>query len=289
MTPDGAGDLLVVVECVSAAAEVVSDRLWSLGAWAIEERSTGDAVELRCSFGDDEAAVSDHLTDRLGDLGCRWRFESVDPSVADTWRSFVGVIAVDEHLSIRPAWLTPSAPIAPIELVIEPGSTFGLGNHATTRASLRMLRHALRAGDRVLDVGTGSGVLAIAAVRLGASHAHGVDITPASSNVVEYNAILNEVLGRVTVSTEPLSTLSAPGGAQRDLARDDGCFDVVVANILAPTLIELADDLVRLTGRVLVLSGLLDGAYAHVVDRMAPLRLSAIETVDGWVALSLVR
>ncbi len=277
MLPNDPHVLVVVVECTVGNAELVSDLLWSLGAGAIEERASGTVVELRSSFGDDHQAVSDHLAEHLVDVGCTWRLEEVDPTVSERWRSFVGTTLVDDLISVRPSWIVPSSEARPIELVIEPGSTFGLGNHPTTVASIRALRRGLRSGDAVLDVGTGSGVLAIAAVRLGAAHAHGVDITPASLQVVADNAARNSVAGRVSVSTSALASLNGDR------------FDVVVANILGPTLIELAPELVRLTGRLLVLSGLLVERYEHLLEHMHPLRLEAVETVDGWVALSLVR
>ena len=237
MLPNDPHVLVVVVECTVGNAELVSDHLWSLGAGAIEERVSGTVVELRSSFGDDHQAVSDHLAEHLVDVGCTWRLEEVDPTVSERWRSFVGTTLVDDLISVRPSWIMPSSDARPIELVIEPGSTFGLGNHPTSVASIRALRRGLRPGDAVLDVGTGSGVLAIAAVRLGAAHAHGVDITPASLQVVADNAARNSVAGRVSVSTSALASLNSDR------------FDVVVANILGPTLIELAPELVRLTGR----------------------------------------
>lgn len=271
---------MVVVQCPASRAEMVSDRLWSLGASAIEERELGAVLELRSCFGDDPGAVRSHLNAALTELGVEWTFESIDSSVLDTWRGFVGVSAVDEKISVRPAWVEPEPSKALLDIVIEPGPTFGLGNHATTQASLRMLSAVLRPGDRVLDVGTGSGILAIGAVMLGAQASHGLDITPASLAVVADNARRNGVGDRVSVGTEPLAVFEPNEGRS---------FEVVVANILAPTLIELAPHLVRLTDRVLVLSGLLSDRYAHVVAAMQPLVLDRVLTVDGWVALSLVR
>lgn len=268
--------MLVVVECPQESAEVVADRLWLLGASAIEERDFGTLVELRAAFGEDRAAVSVHVESGLSGLSCAWRFESVDLSVTDTWRDYVGVTHVGEWCALRPAWVGTHGVARAVEIVIEPGPTFGLGNHPTTQASMEMLRAVVRPGDRLLDVGTGSGVLAIGAVLLGAAHAHGVDITPASLSVVSANATRNGVGNRITVGVE-------------DLASIDDDFDVVVANILAPTLVELAPHLVRCAQRDLVLSGLLQGRYDHVVRSMAGFALRDVVEVDGWVALSLGR
>lgn len=267
---------LVVVDCPHEVAEVVADRLWVLGASAIEERLVGPLVELRACFGDDRETVSAHVESGLSGLDCAWRYESVDLAVTETWREYVGVTHVGEWCVLRPAWVEPDGSVRPVEIVLEPGPTFGLGNHPTTRASLEILRSVVRPGDRVLDVGTGSGVLAVGSVLLGAAHAHGIDITPASLSVVAQNAIRNGVGERVTVGIEDLSEVA-----------DE--FDIVVANILAPALVDLAPELVRRAAHRLVLSGLMADRYEHVVDAMTPLGVLDTVEIDGWVALSLGR
>ena len=196
--------------------------------------------------------------------------------MADTWRQFVVPVIVDDGLTIAPAWLDPLPAHGGIVVRVEPGATFGLGNHPTTVGCARMLRGLDLTGRRVLDVGTGSGVLAVASVLLGAVEAHGVDINPASVSIVEANAALNGVERQVTVSLDTLDVL-------------DNTFEVVLANILAPVLIELAPHLVRLTDEVLIISGLLEGAYEHVVSALVPLRVRAAIVVDGWITLALGR
>jgi len=253
--------------------------LWSLGAAAVVEETVGDAIELRASLGDDEVLIEE----LLAGLAQPWRFEWVDLSVTDTWRQYATATEVEEGLLIVPAWLDEADGAAAtgveselLRIRIEPGATFGLGNHPTTQACLRVLRAVVRPGDSVLDVGTGSGVLAVASVRFGADTAHGTDINPASLDIVALNARLNGVSDRVTVTIDPLHQVAQP-------------YEVVVANILAPTLIDLADDLVRLTGRTLIISGLLADRYQHVVDALAPLHVLSVTDVEGWVAIALTR
>lgn len=268
----GGAALNVVVSADAETAELAADALWVLGATAVVEEIVGDHVELRAALGDDEVLLCT-LLDRFP---FAWRLEWVDLAVADTWRQFAEPIEVDAGMIIIPQWVDPPATDHGIRLFIEPGATFGLGNHPTTLGSLRLLGRLVREDDTVLDVGTGSGVLAISAVCRGARSAHGTDINPASLGIVALNAGFNGVDGRVTVGMEPLEDLAGP-------------YSIVVANILAPVLIELAEHLVRLTGRTLVISGLLAERYEHVVAALAPLRIATIEHVDGWVAIALER
>jgi ribosomal protein L11 methyltransferase len=128
----------------------------------------------------------------------------------------------------------------------------------------------------VLDVGCGSAVLAIGACVLGASRAVAIDIASAAVAVGRANAAANGVSDRVDVSTTPLSQV-------------DRQFDIVVANILAPALVQLADDLVRVAGPsgVLIISGVLADRHDHVEAALRPLRRSRRAVLDGWAALTL--
>ncbi|MGB8862414.1 MAG: 50S ribosomal protein L11 methyltransferase [Ilumatobacteraceae bacterium] len=260
--------LVVTVE--TAQVELASDALWGLGVVAVEERTgADDTVELWTSLGDDavEADV---------DLPWPWRFVEVDSSVADTWRRFAEPTWVEPDLVVRPLWVPFAPPAGTTVLHIEPGATFGMGDHPTTILSLRALRRLVQPGCSVLDVGCGSGVLAIAACVFGARHAVGIDIAPAAVSVTEANAAANGVAAAVSVSTV-------------DLADVDGSYDLVVANILAPTLVALATDLRRVVapGGALVVSGVLAAAHAHVLAALAPLQAVATDEMDGWVAVTL--
>jgi ribosomal protein L11 methyltransferase len=149
-----------------------------------------------------------------------------------------------------------------------------MGDHPTTRLTLAATRRWTRSGSTVLDVGCGSGVLAIGAKMFGASRAVGVDIAPAAVPVTLANATANGV--EVEVSTTPLQEVQ-------------GRFDIVLANILAPALIALAADLRRVVapGGVLVISGILAASHEHVLQALRPLEVVDTTTLDGWVAVSL--
>lgn len=263
--------LAFVVSVRPEDVEVASDALWGLGVVAVEERQTVDGgVELWTSLGDVDPATVDWPAQ------WPWRLVEIDEGVADTWREFATPIVVAPGLVVRPAWVPYGAGPDETVLHIEPGSTFGMGDHPTTILSLRALRRLVTPGCTVLDVGCGSGVLAIGACVFGAASAVGVDIAPAAVPVTEANAAANGVADRVSVSTTLLEDVA-------------GTYDVVAANILAPTLVALSADLQRVVapGGALVISGILAEAHAHVLIALAPLQVVATDELDGWVAVTL--
>lgn len=257
----------LVVSVSPAQVDVAADVLWSMGVLAVEERHVAaEVVELWTSLGDDVTRV---------DLPFAWRFEEVDDEVVNTWRHHAEPVWVEPDLVVCPAWVDADFEAHITVLRIEPGSTFGLGDHPTTRLSVRALRAEVRPGHRVLDVGSGSGVLALAARRFGAARVTATDIAATAVTVGQANAARNHI-ERIEFTTAELHTLQHP-------------YDVVVANILAPVLVELAPQLVRLAGQVLIVSGVLEDAYEHVVAALAPMELQSTHTQDGWAALVLHR
>jgi len=271
-----------VVTVPAAAAELATDALFVAGVAAVEERQHtdgGEVVELWTHVGegdDDVAAVA-----ALLDPAWAWRTELVDDSVVDTWREHAAPVEVDEGLWVVPAWLDPTPPGArPGAMVvpIDPGAAFGLGDHPTTRATLLALRSLIeaRGADRVLDVGSGSGVLGIVAALSGAGRVVAIDHQAAAVAATVDNAARNGVGDVVTASATPLAEI-------------DGEFEVVLANLLAPTLVELAAELRRVTapGGVLVVSGVLEGRHDHVLAALAPMRPVRTWSLDGWAAVAL--
>jgi ribosomal protein L11 methyltransferase len=256
----------LVVTVPPAEVELASDVLWGLGVVAVEERAgADDSVELWTSVGDDVDDV---------ELAWPWQFVEVDASVADTWRQFAAPIHVADDLVVQPAWVPYDARPGETVLVIEPGSTFGMGDHPTTRLTLVAARRWVQHGTRVLDVGCGSGVLAVGAMVFGAGAAVGIDIAPAAVPITRQNATANGV--QVQVSTTPLEEVG-------------GQYDLVLANILAPALIALAPHLRRVLapGGTLVISGILADAHDHVLEALVPLEAMETDTLDGWAAVTL--
>jgi len=269
-------EVVVTVLTVPAGdAELGADRMMVAGAFAVEERpAERGRVALRSVLADSEAVTRE----RLGVLPSDWslHLERVDATPLDSWRGFVEAIRVAPDLVVRPAWLPPLNEHRVNEVAVEPGSTFGLGDHPTTRLSAAAV---WRLGGRcrsVLDVGSGSGVLAIVALLAGAGMATAIDISEASPGVVLANARRNGVDDRVAASTTRLADVEEQ-------------FDLVVANILAPALIELAADLQRVTDAngALVVSGVLAARHDHVLDALAPMRVVRTDVLDGWAAIEL--
>jgi len=181
-------------------------------------------------------------------------------------------VHVSPRLWVVPTWHRPPDPAA-INLIIDPGLAFGTGTHPTTRLCLDWLDRNLRAGATVLDYGCGSGILAIAAMKLGAVAASAIDIDPAAVLAARDNAMQNQTRVRVE-------------GADYVIAET---FDVVVANILANPLKLLAPVLARATkrGGQLILSGILEHQADEVINSYTEwLELQIDRREDGWVLLA---
>jgi ribosomal protein L11 methyltransferase len=256
--------------------DLASDALWQLGVRAIEERvgATDDVVELWTAVGENDTAIERASTA----LGERWSWSVVEvvEAASDTWREFAQPMWVDDTLVVVPAWQDQAVGDGVVVISIEPGGAFGLGDHPTTLLSLRAARRHLADGCDVLDVGCGTGVIAIMAALLGAGAVRAVDVASAAVEATRNNAVRNGIADRIEVDTASAADL-------------DATFDLVVANILAPTLIELSDDLRRLTrpdGR-LVISGILAERHEHVLEALAPMSVERVDTLDGWVAVTL--
>lgn len=205
---------------------------------------------------------------------------------ANNWKAYFKPSRIGRRLVIKPTWEPYATKDDEIVLEIDPGMAFGTGTHPTTRLCLEALermydRRAPYGGvtatpRQVLDVGTGSGILAVAAARLGALRVVAVDIDPQAVEVARATSVLNATEGTVEVSATPLAAIA-------------GSFQVIVANILAEELVRLAPDLVaRLDpDGFLVLSGILAEREGFVMEGFAPFPLRHMETIrdEEWVCI----
>lgn len=276
------------IEVVVAGDDVdlVADLLWTTGITAlVEHRLDSGQVLLRT---DVPPGGIDAVRERVGGRADAIRVTEVDDGL-DGWREHAAVARAGRRLVVHPPWVALGE-VAGDEVVIEldPGSSWGHGAHPTTRLCLAALERLVDAGDvsSVLDVGCGSGALAIAAARLGVPRVVACDIDPAAVTATADNAARNHVAERVEVVHVPGSpTVADPLGPIA------GSFDVVVANIGAAALVDLAPHLLARVAPdgALVLSGLLDPPPAAVAASVEPLVPVTDERLDGWTALTVAR
>ncbi|MBI2762911.1 MAG: 50S ribosomal protein L11 methyltransferase [Chloroflexi bacterium] len=217
----------------------------------------------------------------IGDLRSR-RIDEAD--WADAWKAYFPVMRVGSRLVIRPTWRRHRARPGDLILALDPGMAFGTGLHPTTRLCLAAIERAADRGEiegaRSLDVGCGSGILAIAAIRLGAEHVLGLDIDPVAVTATLANARRNRLVRRISARVDSL-----PSGAPP--------HDLVLANLIASVIIELAGrlrDELR-PGGILLASGIFADREEAVAMALRDAGLETFErTVEGdWVALAARR
>jgi ribosomal protein L11 methyltransferase len=201
---------------------------------------------------------------------------------SEAWKTHYHPIRIGKKLVIVPAWLeNPDADR--LEIRMDPGMAFGTGTHPTTQLCLEFVEETIRSGDTVLDIGCGSGILGVAALKLGARLAIGVDIDPDSVRVSHENATLNGVSDKMQVSLGSVAeVLEGKLAIQR--------ADLVLANILAPVLIKLLDEGLGLlvnSGGYLALSGIISEQSPEVEAALERHHLLLVENrrQGDWVAL----
>ena len=199
---------------------------------------------------------------------------------ANNWKQFFKPTEIGERLLILPEWEKVGATKRQI-LKTDPGAAFGTGTHATTRLCLAALEQYVKCGEKVLDIGTGSGILSIAALLLGAESAFGVDIDPLSVKTARENGIKNGY-------KEPQLTF-----VNGDLAdKVSGKYDIVIANIVADVIIRLCDNVTDFVkeGGVFITSGIIDTRADEVIEAITAAGFSIAARYDdgGWVSLAAI-
>lgn len=195
----------------------------------------------------------------------------------NNWKQYYKPLRVGENLVVVPSWEEYEKLPADIILKLDPGMAFGTGTHATTRLCMELLEKVVRPGDTLLDVGCGSGILAVCGVLLGAEKADGVDIDELAAKIAGENAQLNGVADKTHF-------------VQGDLTdKISGQYDLICANIVADVIIRLCPDIPRFLKKDgwFMASGIIDERSVEVENAIRKNGLAIKERLEegGWVAL----
>lgn len=258
----------------TASREDLSSLLWELNCSGIQEKDLPDGVELDAWFEGHRDAVSlvQQLAERFPDSPVELRSEKfeTDRWIQDYRLTFKG-FPVDERFYVYPPWEQPS-PLHPVNLLIEPGHGFGTGTHESTQLALQCVADCVVGAGSFLDVGTGSGILTLGALKL------------------------QPGLTAVAIDIDPLAVEAAAEGLSRNHLRAHlvvggpecigGQFDVVAANLTAPLIRGFAADLVRLAGRRLVVSGFTQDEEFLVSGALSGWGAEPVgrRSLNGWCA-----
>lgn len=277
-------------------AEVVTNRLWEVGAVGVVEEAAPGPAALHAYFppGTPVAALARGLRSYLDNLaalgmpgaGARIAVAPLpDEPWADAWRAHFRPVAVGRRLLVCPPWEAPAEALASgrVTVVIEPGRAFGTGGHGSTRGCLELLERVVHAtpAPRALDVGCGSGILAISAARLGVTRVDAIDIDPDAVAATEENARRNGVADRVRAAVASIDAWEGPPAP------------LLLANLLAAAHVALASTLTRAVapGGSLIAGGLLAHEVPPVAGTFAAAGcwLAEVAEHEGWAALLLRR
>ena len=309
----------VTIKTTSAAIELVADRLTALGydsfivddeaefqEFLEENRQYWDYVDeelaqkmhglsqirLYLEQAADAAERVSFLTEQLASL--RTHFPQVDfgslmvvlQDVRDedwenSWKQYYQPLPIGKSLLVVPQWLHPENPEGRTEIRLDPGMIFGTGAHASTQMCMRALEHCIAGGERVLDLGSGSGILSITALKLGAATAVGVDIDPKAEDIARENAAMNDLYAdRFTAVTgDVIADAQMP-------EKLGGGYDVVLANIVADVILPLAPHVPQFLkpGGIFICSGILDVRLheVHAAIKRAGLHILSTDAQEDW-------
>jgi ribosomal protein L11 methyltransferase len=275
------------------AGDEASACAWEAGALGIEEVTAQGGLCLRVYA---PPARADAIAAAcVADVGDRARVAAPqavpEQDWSEAWREGLDAVVASRRLVVRPSFVEREAEPGQKVLVVDPGQAFGTGHHASTRLAMRLMDEALdamgaRVGEaRMLDVGTGSGVLALGAVALGAHAAVGFDLDPLAAPEARANAEVNGLASAVHFFTGPLDAIETRG------------FDVIVANMIPSEVMPLLEGLEERVARdgCLVLSGLLKSDLPRIEPALSELGLAVeaqaaeVDGGDEWIGIQARR
>ena len=239
-----------------------------------------DIVKVHMYLAPDEnpAEILPLFKERLEASGVEYKLETNGIEQEDwqnAWKKYYHAMEIGQRLAIVPGWETYDTDR--IVITMDPGMAFGTGTHETTSLCLETLDSLVKGGERVLDIGTGSGILAIAALKLGAEVAEGVDIDPMCVRTAGENAQRNGVADKFTVLVGDLSDQAS------------GEYNIITANIVAAAILSLAPHVPVLMapGARFIASGIIDERRDEVLTGLKAAGLTPIEVKEkrGWVCI----
>lgn len=239
-----------------------------------------DVVKVHMYLAPDEnlAEVLPLFRERLDASGIEYTLSTTGVEQEDwqnAWKKYYHAMDIGQRLAIVPGWEEYQTDRTVITM--DPGMAFGTGTHETTSLCLEVLDARIKGGERMLDIGTGSGILAIAALKLGAAEAEGVDIDPMCVRTAGENAQRNGVQDRFKVLVGDLSDKAS------------GVYNIITANIVASAILSLAPHVPALMapGAVFIASGIIDTRKEEVLEGLRAAGLDPFEVHEkrGWVCI----
>lgn len=228
-------------------------------------------------------------TDAIAFLRERFAFANINAKIeligvneddwANAWKAYYKPIRIGNHIVIVPAWEHFDALEDDIIVKMDPGMAFGTGTHETTRLVIELLEKYVKKGDRMLDVGTGSGILAICSSKLGAAECKAYDIDPVAVRVANEN-VKDSGLTNITCEVSDLL---------RQVDLSGGKYDIITANIVADIIIRMSPDIGNYMkdGTILITSGIITERKDEVLDALLANGLKVVEILEdnGWCAI----
>lgn len=214
-------------------------------------------------------------------MTCRVAYRDIDEEDwAESWKQYFFTEKITDRLVVKPTWREYASGPDEIILEIDPGMAFGTGTHPTTRLCLALIEKYIQPGDRFLDIGTGSGILMVAAAKLGAGQVTGIDNDDVAVTVARQNLAQNRI--------PPDMTTVRTGDLTRDVP---GRFSLVAANILSEVIVRLADAVgtVMEKNAVFICSGIISARQSMVAEKLHTVGFEILEirTLDEWVAMAV--
>jgi len=214
------------------------------------------------------------------DIASRIFYREVDEEDwAESWKAYFWPEKLTDILVVKPTWREYTAAEGEIVIEIDPGMAFGTGTHPTTALCIGMIQKYIQPEDTFLDVGTGSGILMIAAAKLGASRLVGIDTDTVACDIATQNLLLNRIdANRFNIRTGSLVNAVTEK------------FQRISANILSEVILELLDDVRRVMapGGIMICSGIIEANRNKVVEKMQStgFEIMDVQSKEGWVAIA---